>query len=596
MEDAQKIETEKSVDGAEKGVQMKEAGKTEKEEKVGGAEKDVELPEVMKMEKDEQKAGVEKEVTKEDQTENKERGTDTKEDSGMPDVENVKAAEDEKQEPKEPAKNEGQPQVQEEKLEGSVEPPKLDAEGKTDGAIDSGDLKNTEGGGIDTPQSIIHDETLKAEDQPKPVTAKQDGFRENGAKDNGSTPGQIEESNGKDSVQGGKMSTEAEKNVQHQHEVVSMELPAPPGWKKQFFPKKGGTPRKSEIVFTAPTGEEIHNQRQLQQYLKSHPGGPPASEFDWGTGETPRRSARISEKAKAAPPTPESEPSKKRSRRSSASRKDRKDTEETKVEDAKMEDAQKTDDEKTVEGAERDVQMKEAEETEGEEKVGEAEKMEKDEHKAGNEKETGNEERTEKSDVTAEVKEAIAEGEKGAEIDKQEAKGHAAEVSEVKEVEQPEVQAEKQEGSEEQAQSDAESGKNGAADSIETKTIEDEKRLDPSQDNGTPTAEDQPKPETEKQDGVQEPAKPNIAASADAKLDVGNGASDNGSTPAPVDEPKGKDSMEGEINKRAVELFKKMQSALVINVGLGQNKVASRRDTLLSHLDWVIAYISKFVC
>jgi len=36
-------------------------------------------------------------------------------------------------------------------------------------------------------------------------------------------------------VEGGKMSTEAEKNVQHQDEVVSMELPAPPGWKKQVF-------------------------------------------------------------------------------------------------------------------------------------------------------------------------------------------------------------------------------------------------------------------------------------------------------------------------------------------------------------------------
>jgi len=31
------------------------------------------------------------------------------------------------------------------------------------------------------------------------------------------------------------MSNEAEKNVQHQDEVVSMELPAPPGWKKQVF-------------------------------------------------------------------------------------------------------------------------------------------------------------------------------------------------------------------------------------------------------------------------------------------------------------------------------------------------------------------------
>ncbi|BBG99089.1 methyl-CPG-binding domain 10 [Prunus dulcis] len=59
-----------------------------------------------------------------------------------------------------------------------------------------------------------------------------------------------------------------------------------------FFPKKGGTPRKNEI------------------YLKSHPGNPAISEFDWSTGETPRRSARISEKVKVAP-APESEPPKK---------------------------------------------------------------------------------------------------------------------------------------------------------------------------------------------------------------------------------------------------------------------------------------------
>ncbi|XP_026659984.2 methyl-CpG-binding domain-containing protein 11 [Phoenix dactylifera] len=100
-------------------------------------------------------------------------------------------------------------------------------------------------------------------------------------------------------------------------EVVSVELPAPSGWKKKFTPKKGGTPRRNEIVFISPTGEEIKNKKQLDQYLKSHPGGPSSSEFDWGFGDTPRRSARISEKAKASE-TPESEPPKKRERKSSS--------------------------------------------------------------------------------------------------------------------------------------------------------------------------------------------------------------------------------------------------------------------------------------
>ncbi|KAI9074766.1 hypothetical protein K1719_043298 [Acacia pycnantha] len=112
-----------------------------------------------------------------------------------------------------------------------------------------------------------------------------------------------------------------------QDEVLSVELPAPPAWKKLFYPKKVGTPRKTEIVFTSPTGEEISGRKQLEQYLKAHPGNPPVSEFDWGTGETPRRSARISERVKTTPPAAEAEPQKKRARKSSGSKKDHKETE-----------------------------------------------------------------------------------------------------------------------------------------------------------------------------------------------------------------------------------------------------------------------------
>ncbi|CAL5438877.1 unnamed protein product [Camellia sinensis] len=160
-----------------------------------------------------------------------------------------------------------------------------------------------------------------------------------------------------------KMSSSVAKETQSGagDEGFSLELPAPPGWTKKasqaawsrltlhvflfpkklvgaealqgkrvkkemnsdnpFMPKKGGTPKKNEIVFTSPTGEEITNRKQLEQYLKSRPGGPAISKFDWGTGETPRRSARISEKAKTTPPL-EIEPPKKRSKKSSASKKD----------------------------------------------------------------------------------------------------------------------------------------------------------------------------------------------------------------------------------------------------------------------------------
>uniref|UniRef100_A0A2P2M4E5 Uncharacterized protein MANES_11G056200 n=1 Tax=Rhizophora mucronata TaxID=61149 RepID=A0A2P2M4E5_RHIMU len=114
--------------------------------------------------------------------------------------------------------------------------------------------------------------------------------------------------------------------MEGKEEALAVMLPAPDAWKKMYYPKRGGTPRKNEIVFVAPTGEEIHTRKQLEQYLKSHPGNPPISEFDWGTGETPRRSARISEKARATP-TPEKEPARKRSRKSSGSKKEKKETE-----------------------------------------------------------------------------------------------------------------------------------------------------------------------------------------------------------------------------------------------------------------------------
>ncbi|KAL3323053.1 hypothetical protein AABB24_040250 [Solanum stoloniferum] len=154
------------------------------------------------------------------------------------------------------------------------------------------------------------------------------------------------------------MAKSVEKN-----EVVSIELPAPSGWSKKFLPKKGGTPKKNDIVFTAPTGEEITTRKQLEQYLKSHPGGPPAVEFDWGTGETPRRSARITGKAKATQSPTESEPAKKRGRKSSSSKKDSKDKEVPKeteaAKDDDMEEAEKHEKDTAAMEAEKDVEKKE---------------------------------------------------------------------------------------------------------------------------------------------------------------------------------------------------------------------------------------------
>nr|ACJ84847.1 unknown [Medicago truncatula] len=132
-------------------------------------------------------------------------------------------------------------------------------------------------------------------------------------------------------------------------EPVSFELPAPSGWTKKFFPKKSGTPKKNEIVFTSPTGEEIRTKRQLEKYLKTN-GGPNISEFDWGTGETPRRSSRIVEKVKAAPPAePKTDPPKKRSRKSSASKKEASEDEAEETKDVEMQEAGETKDDKDVE-------------------------------------------------------------------------------------------------------------------------------------------------------------------------------------------------------------------------------------------------------
>ncbi|XP_060205148.1 methyl-CpG-binding domain-containing protein 11-like [Lycium barbarum] len=115
------------------------------------------------------------------------------------------------------------------------------------------------------------------------------------------------------------------------NEVLPLELPAPPSWKKLVMPKKVGKIKKDEVVFVAPTGEEIRNRRQLVKYLKTHDGNPGISEFDWTTGEAPRRSARILEKVKAMPPPALLEPKKKR-RRTSADANKAKETDVANVE------------------------------------------------------------------------------------------------------------------------------------------------------------------------------------------------------------------------------------------------------------------------
>nr|PNR46374.1 hypothetical protein PHYPA_013493 [Physcomitrium patens] len=46
--------------------------------------------------------------------------------------------------------------------------------------------------------------------------------------------------------------------------------------------KKGGTPKRKDVTFVAPDGEEIKTKRQLDKYLKAHPGTLSAGDFEWG--------------------------------------------------------------------------------------------------------------------------------------------------------------------------------------------------------------------------------------------------------------------------------------------------------------------------
>lgn len=84
------------------------------------------------------------------------------------------------------------------------------------------------------------------------------------------------------------------------------------GWKRKVLGKIGGTPKKKDITFVAPNGEEIKTKRHLDKYLKAHPGTLSASDFEWGspntlTGsagdavtptENRRRSARLNSKGR----------------------------------------------------------------------------------------------------------------------------------------------------------------------------------------------------------------------------------------------------------------------------------------------------------
>ncbi|KAL0908845.1 hypothetical protein M5K25_023356 [Dendrobium thyrsiflorum] len=100
----------------------------------------------------------------------------------------------------------------------------------------------------------------------------------------------------------------------------------------QFIPKDGA-PKRNAVSFISPTGEEIKNRKHLDRFLRSHPGGPSPAEFDWGYGDTPRRSVRIREKVKASESLEDDQPNKRQRKLNSSSKGKRKTNSEDTEED-----------------------------------------------------------------------------------------------------------------------------------------------------------------------------------------------------------------------------------------------------------------------
>ena len=42
------------------------------------------------------------------------------------------------------------------------------------------------------------------------------------------------------------------------------------------------SPGKKDVSYVAPDGEEIKTKRQMDKYLKAHPGTLTVSDFEWG--------------------------------------------------------------------------------------------------------------------------------------------------------------------------------------------------------------------------------------------------------------------------------------------------------------------------
>ncbi|CAH8353826.1 unnamed protein product [Eruca vesicaria subsp. sativa] len=335
--------------------------------------------------------------------------------------------------------------------------------------------------------------------------------------------------------------------MENTDELVSIELPAPPSWKKLFYPKRAGTPRKTEIVFMAPTGEEISSRKQLEQYLKAHPGNPLSSEFDWTTGETPRRSSRISQKVKATTPTPDKEPLLKK-RRSSLTKKDNKEAAEKNQQAEAADKNGQTEEEvkenKESEEAATEKENKEEEKTEAENKEGEAvldkkDPMEVDSSEVEKKAEKENKEGEVVTDKKEPVEVASSEVEK-----KAESGGIAEETPKVDtEMKEPQEVVTKGDGEKKLTENETENkGSLGAEANGEENATSGKPNLDADANKGNETKEETKEADENKTDGEHN-------FDADAEANKGNGTQE---AAAAVAEEKSDDVKAGDT-KRGLE-------------------------------------------
>lgn len=282
----------------------------------------------------------------------------------------------------------------------------------------------------------------------------------------------------------------------------------------------------------APTGEEISSRKQLEQYLKAHPGNPLISEFEWTTGETPRRSTRISQKVKATTPTPDKEPLLKK-RRSSLTKKDNKEAAEKNEEARHAEAAVKENKDGPTENAEA--------EKDGLTEIAEAEKENKEGEKTEAEKENKEGEKTEaEKEGQTEIAEAEAENKEGEKTDAENKEGEVVtDKKEPMEVDNSEIEKKSESGG-------------GAEEPPKVEDLKDTEMKEPQEVVAEGDGENKPAEEKTENDGSvtaeangeqnATPGEPNLDADAEANKGNETQEADVKKTEAPAEDKKGEDT------------------------------------------------------